>query len=136
MTANPTHFQQLLQAALAQPEPQRLLFVFAAAELPDDASPEQRRRFAAGEGGALVPLACVDKDPTDLTSWEALVAESRLASPPWQVVFIAGLAGQAGRVPSTQAIDSALQAMVQNVRQGHFAGYLALDPDGAPLAFS
>ena len=28
------HFQQLLAAAAAEPEPQRLLFVFAAAELP------------------------------------------------------------------------------------------------------
>jgi hypothetical protein len=136
MTTHPTHFQQLRQAALAQPEPQRLLFVFAAAELPDDATPEQRERFAAGQGGALAPLACVDKDPTDLTSWEALVAESRRASPPWQVVFIAGLAGQAGRAPSAEAIDSALETMVENVRQGRFGGYLALDPGGAPLAFS
>ena len=38
-----------------------LLFVFAGAELPDDATPEQRQRFAEGAGGALVPLMCVDK---------------------------------------------------------------------------
>ena len=100
---SPTHFEQLLQAAAAQPEPQRLLFVFAAAELPDDASPAQRERFAAGQGGALVPLACVDKDPADLTDFEALVAESRQASPPWQAVFIAGLAGENGRPPSAQS---------------------------------
>ena len=37
--AIPTHFEQLLAAAAAQPEPQRLLFVFATAGLPDDASP-------------------------------------------------------------------------------------------------
>ena len=48
-----SHFRQLLQAAAAQPDPQRLLFVFAAAELPDDPTPAQRERFAAGEGGAL-----------------------------------------------------------------------------------
>lgn len=45
-------FDDLLHAARAQPEPQRLLFVFAAAELPDDATPAQRARFAAGQGGA------------------------------------------------------------------------------------
>ena len=133
---SPTHFEQLLQAAAAQPEPQRLLFVFAAAELPDDATPAQRERFAAGQGGALVPLACVDKDPADLTRFEALVAESRQASPPWQAVFIAGLPGEQGRPPSAQRIDGALQAMVDNVRQGRFAGYLALDPEGEPLTFS
>ena len=136
MTTNPTHFQQLLRAALAQPEPQRLLFVFAAAELPDDASAAQRERFAAGQGGTLVPLACVDKSPEELASWEALVAESRRASPPWQVVFIAGLAGQGDRAPTAQAIDSALKAMVESVRQGRFGGYLALNLGGEPLDFS
>lgn len=132
----PSHFEQLLQAAAAQPEPQRLLFVFAAAELPDDATPAQRERFAAGQGGALAPLACVDKDPAELTSFEALVAESRSASPPWQVVLIAGLPGDGGRPPSAQLIDSALEAMVENIRLGRFNGYLALDPVGEPLGFS
>jgi hypothetical protein len=136
MTPNATHFQQLLAAAAAQPEPQRLLFVFAAAELPDDANAEQRRRFEAGQGGALAPLACVDKDPAELGSWAALVAESHQASPPWQVVFIAGLPGQGGRPPPVQAVESALQTMVENVRQGRFRSYLALDAEGAPLAFS
>jgi hypothetical protein len=136
MDPNATHFQQLLHAALAQSQPQRLLFVFAGAELPADASPEQRQRFEAGQGGALVPLACVDKAPDELADWEALVAESRRACPPWHAVFIAGLAGQARRPPTAAAIDSALQAMVENVRQGRFRGYLALDPAGDPIAFS
>jgi len=133
---SPTHFEQLLQAAAAQTEPQRLLFVFAAAELPDDATPAQRERFAAGQGGVLVPLACVDKEPTELAGFEALVAESRGASPPWQVVFIAGLPGQGGRAPSAQLVDSALEAMVENIRQGRFRGYLALGSTGEPLVFS
>ena len=131
-----THFEQLLRAALAQTQPQRLLFVFAAAELPDDASPEQRRRFEAGEGGALAPLACVDKAPEQLASWEGLVAEARRASPPWQVVFIAALGGQAGNAPAPAVIDSALETMVANVRQGRFRGYLALDAAGETLLFS
>lgn len=133
---SPTYFEQLLEAAAAQPEPQRLLFVFAAAELPDDATPAQRERFAAGQGGALVPLACVDKAPSELTTFEALVAESREASPPWQAVFIAGLPGQGGRPPTSQAIDAALESMVDGVRQGRFSGYLVLGPAGEPLTFS
>ena len=51
-----SHFDQLLLAAAAQPEPQRLLFVFATAELPEDATPAQRERFAAGGGGTLSPV--------------------------------------------------------------------------------
>jgi hypothetical protein len=61
-----SHFQQLLQEAAAQTEPQRLLFVFAAAELPKGATLAQRERYLAGEGGALAPLMCVDKAPVEL----------------------------------------------------------------------
>lgn len=133
---SPSQFDQLLRAAASQPEPQRLLFVFAGAELPADATPEQRERFDAGQGGTLTPLACVDKAVEDLATFEALVAESRYASPPWQAVFIAGLSGQAGRAPSSALVDSALQAMVQNVRDGRFGAYLALNAKGEPLTFS
>ena len=133
---NPTHFELLLQAAAAQPEPQRLLFVFAAAELPTDATPAQRAAFEAGHGGALTPLACVDKAVDDLASFAALVAESRQASPPWQVVFIAGLAGMGGKPPPSALVDSALHTMVENIRASRFGGYLALGPTGEPLSFS
>lgn len=131
----PTHFQQLLHAAAAQPEHQRLLFVFAGAELPDDATAAQRAAFEAGNGGALEPLACVDKAIEELSSFEALVAESRAASPPWQVVFIAGLPGMDGQPPTAEMVDGALDAMVEGVRTGSFGGFLALDPAGEPLAF-
>lgn len=129
-------FGQLLAAAAAQPEPQRLLFVFAAAELPDDATPEQRRSFEAAQGGALAPLACVDKAPEELGTFEQLVVESRTASPPWHVVFIAGLGGRDGRPPTAQQVDRALQAMVENVKGGSFGSYLALNPAGEALSFS
>lgn len=131
-----TPFEQLRQAAAAQPEPQRLLFVFAAAELTDDATAEQRQRFEAREGGALAPLTCVDKGLEDLGTFEDLVAEARHATPEWAVVFIAGLPGQAGRPPSAQQIDSALNTMVESVRSGRFSSFLALNPAGEALYFS
>ena len=130
------HFDQLLEAAAAQPDPQRLLFVFAQAELPDGASAEQRQRYEAGLGGALTPLACVDKAPGELSTFEALVNESRQACPPWQVLFIAALAGQEGRPPSSALVDSALQAMVESVKAGRFGKYMALGPTGEPLVLS
>lgn len=137
MTANsPSHFEQLLQAASLQPEPQRLLFVFAGAELPADATPVQRQQFEAGQGGALEPLACVDKGVDELTSFQDLVAESRDACPPWQVVFIAGLPGRGGRVPSAEMVDAGLDAMVESVRAGRLGSFLALDPAGDPLSFT
>jgi hypothetical protein len=133
---SPSAFEQLLQAAASQPQPQRLLFVFAGADLPPDATPAQRERFEAGLGGTLEPLACVDKGVDELATYEELVAESRYASPPWRVVFIAALSGRDGRPPSTALVDSALQAMVSNVRAGRFGGYLALDTQGEPLTFT
>jgi hypothetical protein len=38
-------FADLLAASKAQPEPQRLLLVFVSAELPEDATEEERQRY-------------------------------------------------------------------------------------------
>ena len=132
---NISHFDLLLRAAAEEPEPQRLLFVFATAELPEDATPEQRQRFAAGGGGTLSPLMCVDKGTDELASFGDLVAETRAAGPPWQVVFAAGLSGRNGQSPSTEQVEHALEKMVERVRGGMIQGLLALDPSGEALHF-
>jgi hypothetical protein len=132
------HFQQFLQAAESQPEPQRLLFVFATAALPEDATAAQTERFAAGIGGTLTPLMTADKGVGELTSFEALVAESRTASDAsaaWHVVFAAGLGGRKGQPPNTDQVDAALQAMVEGVRVGRVEKFLALDRSGEALQF-
>ena len=130
-----SHFQQLLDAAREQPDPQRLLFVFAAAELPDDATAAQRQRFSAGQGGTLAPLMCVDKAPAELPSFDALRRESQQAGPPWQVVFAAGLGGRNGQPPTAPQIDVALEAMVEAVRTGSFGRFAAYDRNGNLLEF-
>ena len=124
------HFQQLLTAAGAQSEPQRLLFVFAVAELPDNSTPEQRERFVRGEGGSLAPLMCVDKAPGDIADFSTLVTESRQAGPKWDVVFAASLSGRSGKQPTQASIDQALQTMVEAVRIGGIAGFAAYGPQG------
>ena len=130
-----SHFDQLLQAAAAQPEPQRLLFVFATAELPEDATPAQRARFAAGDGATLAPVICVDKGLEELVSFDAFVAESRAAGSPWHVVFAAGLSGRDGQSPSAEQVEHALQTMVERVRGGMIGTFLALDRSGEALQF-
>jgi len=131
-----SHFDRLLQAAAAQPEPQRLLFVFAAAGVPEDATASQRQRFAAGAGGTLTPLMCVDKAPAELSGFDALNAESRKAGPPWQVAFAAELAGHDGQPPGAAQVEQALQARVERVRGDTIDGLPAIDPSGAPLSFA
>ena len=101
---NIASFDDLLVAARQQPEPQRLLFVFAGVELPDDATEAQRARFEQGQGGALVPRMCVDKTPQELPSFAALVAEAQQFTAPghdWVMVFAAAYAN-GGSVDNVQ----------------------------------
>ena len=88
-----SNFDDLLFAARQQPESQRLLFVFANAELPEDSTDEQRRRFAAGAGGALIPMLCVDKTPDEMGPFSGLVEESRALGSEWTIVFVAKSCG-------------------------------------------
>jgi hypothetical protein len=122
-------FDDLLRAAALQPLPQRLLFVFAAAELPDAATAEQRRAQAAGQGGALAPLMCVDKPLADITSFAALVAEAAQFGQTWQLVFAAATDDS-----GSAAADVLLQRMVEDIRVGRLGAYLPFDRSGQAVA--
>lgn len=126
-------FDDLLRASRAQPEQQRLLFVFAGAELPDDATPEQKERFAAGQGGALVPLMCADKRPDELASFDALVQESQQFGHDWQMVFAAALPGTAQRAPTTEDAEAPLQRMVEDIKRGEHGGWIPFNRQGEPV---
>ena len=128
-----TSFDDLLRAARAQQEPQRLLFVFAGAMLPDNASAEQRARFEAGAGGELAPLMCVDKEPAELADFTALADESRQFGHDWAIVFAAALSGRGGQAPSEADTDAALQRMVEAVCSGAFGAFIPFDRGGRPV---
>ena len=132
---NISTFDDLLRAAREQPEPQRLLFVFAGAELPEDGTPEQRRRFDAGAGGALIPLMCVDKTPDELGTFSELVEESRSLGPEWTIVFVASLGGQGGRAPNSEGADAPLRSMVEAIRGGSHGSFIPFDRNGWPILF-
>jgi len=132
---NISNFDDLLRTAREQPEPQRLLFVFATAVLPDDSTPEQRARFEAGEGGALAPLMSVDKAPEELGTFSALVEESRQFGPDWAIVFVASLPGRGGRAPTGEEADQSLQRMVESIKAGAFGSFVPFDPQGGPVLF-
>lgn len=130
---NIENFDDLLRAARAQPQPQRLLFVFAGAELPEGSSAEQRARYEAGAGGALAPLMCVDKATDELTTFAALVEESRAAGPEWALVFVAALAGKGGRAPTSKDAEVPLEQMVDAIKAGTHGAYLSFDRRGQPV---
>lgn len=123
-------YTDLMQAAQEQDEPQRLLFVFCHAELPDDATEDEKAGFERGEGGALTPVICVDKAPDEVAGFQALVEESRQTGQQWDVVFVAAMSGRGGTPPSSDEAQQPLNMMVESIRLGHVGGYLPLDRNG------
>lgn len=131
-----SNFSDFLAAARAQPEAQRLLFVFAVAELPQAHTPGQARRFEEGSGGALSPVMCVDKGLDELADFEALADESRATGQPWDMVFVAALAGDKGAAPQAAGIDRGLKMMIDAVHRGAIERFLAFDPEGDAVRFA
>ena len=131
-----SNFDDLVRAAREQPEPQRLLFVFAGAELPDDSTPEERARFEAGQGGALTPLMSVDKTPEELGTFAALVEESHQFGHGWAIVFVASLPGREGRAPTSEEADRSLQRMIEFIRAGSLGSLLPFNRKGEPVLLS
>ncbi|MHB8912036.1 MAG: ribonucleotide reductase subunit alpha [Lysobacter sp.] len=123
-------FSDLLQAARQQPEPQRLLFVFAAAELPRDATVEETARFERGEGGALTPVVCVDKLPEEIDSFAGLLDESTRTGIAWDILFVASLPGRGGFAPNSDEAVQPLQMMVEAIQGGRIAEFLAVTREG------
>ena len=125
-----SHFNDLLAAARQQPDAQRILLVFAGASLPANATTAQRASFEAGESGELAPLMCVDKDPTELHDFAALLQESASFEHDWALVFAAAMAGQGPIAPSASLVDAALTRMVDAVKSGHLDGLIPFDRQG------
>lgn len=123
-------FDGLLEAARSQPRPQRLLLVFATAELPPDATPQQRACFERGEGGALTPALCVHKTPDEIATFDALLAESASSGVDWAILFIAAISSESGGVPSSVDAEQPLRAMVDAVKRGRIQEFLAVDRTG------
>jgi hypothetical protein len=131
---NISSFDDLLLAARQQFQQQQLLFVFAAAELPDDATPAQRAGFEQGVGGALVPVMCVDKTPDDIRNFAALRHESTQFVARWQVLFASSLSGANHQAPADETIKSALDRMVEAIKRGAFANMIAFDDAGQAIS--
>lgn len=128
-------FDDLLVSARKQPHAQRLLFVFAISELPDDCTPEQRSRFKAGMGGTLVPMMEVDKLPDDLKDFGHLVDESThfaqgTRAAEWSIVFCAALGGEGKQPPSSADADIPLRRMADAIRAGDIGRFIAFDRMG------
>lgn len=128
-----TGFKDLLEVARTESEPQRLLFVFCKAELPEDATVEEKSAFDRGEGGALTPVICVDKTPSEVPEFERLVVESEQTGQDWDVVFVAAMSGRGGIEPSSDDVQQPMNMMVESIRLGKVANFLPLDRAGISI---
>ncbi len=114
-------FDELIEMAHKQPEPQRILFVFSKIEYreghgPNDENPDF----------SIEPRMYNDKRLDEITNFQALVEETVKDGFDWQIVFAAGLGGSDGILPSLSVTDQHLQKMVDAIYQGviqHFAAY-------------
>lgn len=135
MTMELSSFDDLLRMATQQDSLQRLLLVFCQAELPEDATPQQKAEFEAGEGGVLVPVASVDKFPEALASFADLNAETAAHGIAWNVLFVAAMNRDENEGPDQiAAVDQTLEAMVSAIKAGQVDSFVPFDPSGAVVA--
>lgn len=127
-------YQDLLQAAAAQAEPQRLLFVFAKAELPNGYTDSQKQQFEQGHGGALEPVLCVDKLPEEISEFQQLVTESQTTGIDWDIAFVSALGGRGGFPPNSDEAVQPLKMMMQKIQGGMIADFLTFDKNGELVA--
>jgi len=111
-------YEDLLKAANAQSEPQRLLFVFTQAE-----------KATQHKGSSLTPVMCVDKLASEQISFATLAEESRHTGKTWDIVFMACMSSKSDD-PESEEAEQPLNAMVKSILVGNIGNYLAFDRDG------
>ena len=126
----------MLLAAKKQPTPQRFLFVFLKKSLSKDSDSEQAFRYQSGFGGELEPVMSVDKPLEELSDFEDLVTESMQMKKPWDIVLVACLSGDNGKMPSSEDSKKPLETIMKTVETGgDLSKYMAFDTAGMPLIF-
>ena len=132
-----TDYESLLAVGKQQNNPQRFLFVFLQASLPDDHAEADKLSFHSGQGGELKAIMCVDKDLEELTDFADLVTESQQMEQDWSMLLIACLSGKNGVHPTSEEAEQPLKIMVETVQNGgDLSKYLAFDKQGVLLHFS
>ncbi|KQV90330.1 hypothetical protein ASD15_23765 [Massilia sp. Root351] len=119
-------FEDLLAAAAAQDQPQRLLFAFSMAE----SAPGHR---GADAPQTLIPVMCADKAPEDVASFGQLAGEAAEIGAQWDMVMVSALSGAAGAQPPAGTVEQALRRMLRAIQDGQLDWMLAFDRQGRLL---
>lgn len=121
-----SNFQELLNQAKQQEQPQRLLFLFAKADA--------KKKKSKHKTGTITPLMCVDKLPEELLDFASFASEADAVSADWDMMMIAGLNGKNGVAPSTDEAEPYLNQMANNVSDGQdLSNYVIFDRNENPI---
>ncbi len=121
-------FNDLLEMAKEQPDPQRLLFLFASAK----ASNKSKKRD--DKKGEISPIMVVDKLPSEVPDFESLITEADTINKDWDFVFIASLSGSNNTAPNTEEADPYLKKMTDDVMSGNnIMRYVIFDREENPI---
>lgn len=134
--ANIDSYASFISMANAQSEPQRLLWVLARAELPNGYTETQHQHFLQGNGGALEPVLCVDKLPSEVADFASLVAESVQTGVDWDIAFVASMSGRAGIAPNSDEAIQPMRLMLNKIQSGIIAEFLTFDKQGELVSLS
>ena len=129
-------YASFIALANTQQEPQRLLWVFARAELPNGYTEAQKQHFTQGQGGALEPVLCVDKLPSEVTDFANLVTESAETGIEWDIAFVASMSGRAGIAPNSDEAIQPMRLMLNKIQSGIIAEFLTFDKKGELVSLS
>ena len=123
---NISSYEDLLNAANQQAEPQRMLFVFTSAE------PSGKAR----QEGTLTPVMCFDKPASERGDFASLVEESLQTGMSWDIVFVACMSGKSGVAPSSKEAEQPLKTMIQSIQDGNIGSFLAFNREGELIQLS
>lgn len=121
-------FKDLLDQANEQQDAQRLLFLFAQSEANKKTKKRDEQR------GTLSAVMCVDKLPAEIPSFKDLVKEADNISQDWNMVFIAGLNGEAQNPPTSDDAEPYLNQMANDLASGQdLSRYVVFDRKENPI---
>ena len=122
-------FEDLVLVAKQQPNPQRLLMLYAKANAIKAKSEDGQ------PGGTLAPIMCVDKTPDEITSFASLVEEADSINKNWDFIFVAGMSGLGGQPPTSDDAEPLLKTMTNDLANGHMKmeNFLIFDRNQSPV---
>ncbi|WP_372771144.1 ribonucleotide reductase subunit alpha [Pseudoalteromonas sp.] len=120
-------FSDLQEMANEQPDPQRLLFLFAEVN-------SESKKHKSQQKGTITPVMCVDKLPNEVSDFASLVSEADDIAKNWDFMFIASLSGDKGIAPTSKDAEPYLTKMTNDVMSGHnIARYVVFDRKENPV---